>query len=181
MEAYFLPDECTLDHSQIISPKIDNKWLYFCAKWIAEQRPLPTNLEVTFRKGRVSIDPLQLNLQENLQEMIDSVKIIERVSNEEYDQLLATSVVFLHLVDASAVNTVIECIVRNTPIVANRHPALEEYLGSDYPLFYETLDEIPELLKEQKIEQAHQYLSDLDNDELRIDTFMKSVSEIIKG
>jgi uncharacterized protein YdbL (DUF1318 family) len=66
----------------------------------------------------------------------DSVEEIARLRNSDYDALLSQNAVFLELVDASAVNTVMECIVRNTPIFVNRLPALEEVLGTDYPGFY---------------------------------------------
>ena len=51
---------------------------------------------------------------------------ITRLSDDDYDALLTRNIVFLKLVDCSAVNTVIECIERNTVIIVNRHPALEE-------------------------------------------------------
>ena len=64
-----------------------------------------------------------------IKELDSSVKIIDKLSNEDYDNLLTKNIVFIKLVDASAVNTIIECIVRNTPIIVNRLPATEELLG----------------------------------------------------
>jgi hypothetical protein len=66
----------------------------------------------------------------------DNIELIDTLNNQEYDLLLASNIVFIHLVDASAVNTVIECIIRNTPIIVNRHPAVVEILGINYPLYY---------------------------------------------
>ena len=63
-----------------------------------------------------------------------SVEVMEHLSDSAYDELLSENVVFLNLIDASAVNTVIECIVRNTPLIINRLPAIVEILGEDYPL-----------------------------------------------
>lgn len=70
-----------------------------------------------------------------------SVLLLERVSNDEYDRLLVDNIVFLNLFDAGASTTVMECITRGTPVVVNKVGALGEYLGEDYPLFYETLEE----------------------------------------
>ena len=64
-----------------------------------------------------------------------SVEIISTLENEHYDELLSENIVFLKLVDASAVNTIIECIVRCTPILVNRHAAVEEMLGMEIILF----------------------------------------------
>ncbi|KAI8821251.1 hypothetical protein BJ741DRAFT_672688 [Chytriomyces cf. hyalinus JEL632] len=69
-----------------------------------------------------------------------SVEVISRLDNDEYDKLLSENIVFLKLVDASAVNTVIECIVRNTPVLVNRHPAVVEMLGTEYPFYYQKMD-----------------------------------------
>ena len=51
--------------------------------------------------------------------MNDSVRIMERVNDEEYDDLLSSSIVFLNIYDAPAITTVIECLGRNTPILVN--------------------------------------------------------------
>jgi len=50
--------------------------------------------------------------REDLNNTIKSVEITHYKSNEEYDELLSKNIVFLNLVDASAVNTIIECIAR---------------------------------------------------------------------
>jgi hypothetical protein len=68
---------------------------------------------------------------------ISGVTILETMSDVEYDALLSSNIVFLRLHDAVAVNTILECIARNTPIIVNRLPAVEEYLGADYPGLYE--------------------------------------------
>jgi hypothetical protein len=93
---------------------------------------------------------------------------------------LSNSVVFLNLIDVSAANTVIECIVRNTPIIVNRHPALEEYLGKDYPLFYDNLDQVFNLLQEERILEAHNYLKNKDKEFLRIENFLSKISTYLK-
>lgn len=71
----------------------------------------------------------------------DDVSFVDRLSDDEFDSLMTRSLVFVDLIDCSANNVVIDCIARATPLLINRHPALEEYLGADYPLFYESLEE----------------------------------------
>lgn len=114
----------------------------------------------------------------------DSVRMIDYLEKEEYDDLLAHNLVFIKLVDASACNTIIECIVRNTPILVNRLPAVEEYLGIEYPLYYETLEEASAILDNFKqIEEGYKYLQKMNKDFLRIETFIKNLlsSELYKG
>ncbi len=89
----------------------------------------------------------------------DSVVVLDRVPDDEYDDLLCSSIVFLSVYDATSPTTVIECLARNTPIVVNRLPGITEYLGDGYPLLYDTLEEASALLgnKEMLIE-ATEYL-----------------------
>jgi polysaccharide pyruvyl transferase WcaK-like protein len=109
-----------------------------------------------------------------------SVQVIDKLSNEDYDNLLSQNIVFLNLVDCSAVNTVVECIVRNTPIIVNRHPALEEILGTSYPGFYDTLQEASTLCQSnQKIEAMHVYLKKLDKTRYKLETFIDCLQDIM--
>ena len=82
-----------------------------------------------------------------------------RLSNADYDRLLAENIGFVALHDASANNAVIECIARATPILVNRLPAVVEYLGVDYPLYFDTLVEAAEKLMDlHQVRAAHEYL-----------------------
>lgn len=84
---------------------------------------------------------------------------IERVPDEDYDRLLSSSVVFLNLIDAGANTTIVECISRGTPILVNRVGGVSEYLGDDYPLYYECLEEASAKLADlDLLEAASRYL-----------------------
>ena len=88
-----------------------------------------------------------------------SVEIMPFVDDAEYDRLLSENVVLCDLIDSSANNTIVECVVRDTPILINRLPAVEEYLGRDYPLFFSTLDEAAaKLARHADLVAAHEYL-----------------------
>jgi len=90
----------------------------------------------------------------------DSVTQLGRVTDDEYDSLLEDSVVFLNLFDAPANTTVVECIVRNTPLLINRLPGVIEYLGIDYPFYYSSLEEAEAKLQQlDLIEETSKYLS----------------------
>jgi hypothetical protein len=119
-----------------------------------------------------------------IRENHNSVEIISDLSNDDYDDLLASNIVFLQLQDCSAVNTVIECIVRNTILIVNRHPALEEMLGEMYPGFYDANNLVTAALilnDIKRLERCHIYLKKLDKSHLRIETFMKRFVDIILG
>jgi tetratricopeptide (TPR) repeat protein len=83
----------------------------------------------------------------------------QQVSNEEYDRLLSENIVFVELYDANANNVVIECIARATPLLINALPAVVEYLGPDYPLYFASLEEArSKALDLDLLYRGHQYL-----------------------
>lgn len=108
------------------------------------------------------------------------VKLIKYVENDKYDEILSKFVVFIKLNDASAVNTLLECIVRNTPIVINRLPAIEEYLGPKYPLYYNSIEDVPRILNNKRlIVKANSYLKSLNKNFLKIDNFLQSMKQLL--
>lgn len=108
------------------------------------------------------------------------VKMIKYLENDLYDDLLTRYIVFLNLFDASAVNTIIECIVRNTPIIVNKLPAVIEYLGEEYPLYYTDINTVPEMIADKHlIHKASLYLSHLNKDFLTIENFIWNLKNIV--
>lgn len=102
------------------------------------------------------------------------------VSLRRYDQILSCSVVLTELFDASANNVVLECIASSTPLIVNRHPATVEYLGSDYPLFFDDIAEVPALLAEDRLIDAHEYLTAIDSRFLDGEHFARSCEDAIR-
>lgn len=91
-----------------------------------------------------------------------NVETINWVPHTTYDILMSECVVLMEAISAAASNTVVECIIRNTPICINRHPGPEYYLGKKYPLFYDDFDDINQVLTIDNILAAHQYLKTMD-------------------
>lgn len=109
-----------------------------------------------------------------------SVQVIDKLNNNDYDVCLANNIVFLNLVNMSACNTLIECVVRCTPIIINRLPAAEEILGSKYPLFYDNMAEASSLVTNiDKIKAGYKYLKHLDKTELKLETFLTGLHNIL--
>jgi tetratricopeptide (TPR) repeat protein len=84
---------------------------------------------------------------------------IDYLSNDEYDDLLSMNIAFIDLYDTSANNAIVECIARTTPLLINPLPAVKEYLGDDYPMYFHTLAEAAEkALDPVVILETHEYL-----------------------
>jgi hypothetical protein len=122
----------------------------------------------------------------------DNVKTIDFVSNDDYDELLTKNIVFLHLIDASVMKTVLECIARNTPIIVNRHPAVVELLGESYPLFYDSLDsnehssyfrfntQVHQILENTNlIREAHIYMTNMDKTQMDVKYFIEYLKHLV--
>lgn len=110
---------------------------------------------------------------------IDSVKFIDHLDNNDYDVLLSQNIVFLDLYDTSANNAVIECIARGTPLLINRHSATIEYLGEEYPFYFDSLKEANEKLNNVNlIRDTHQYLMTFDKrKQITIEYFKQQFKE----
>jgi polysaccharide pyruvyl transferase WcaK-like protein len=94
---------------------------------------------------------------EDISSQLNSVEILSSITNKEYDHLLTQNIIYIYLVDASAINTVLECAIRQTPIVINKHPAVVEILGKKYPLYLKNdNDHVHVSFKD--IKRAHLYL-----------------------
>nr|WP_315226310.1 hypothetical protein [uncultured Limnohabitans sp.] len=114
-----------------------------------------------------------------------SVEVIEFLDNDAYDELLSENLVFIDFYDTSANNAVIECIARGTPIVVCRHPAVVEYLGKDYPLYYSDYSEVPQLINDdwRVYEASLHMLNNPMKKKLHLECFVHefSCSDVVRG
>lgn len=108
---------------------------------------------------------------------VGEVEQLAEMQAVDYDLLLAENVVLVEVISAAANNTVVECIARNTPLCINRHEGPVYYLGEDYPLFFDDLDEVPYLMTEQKILSAHRHLKSMDKWWIRGGMFRAQIQE----
>ena len=92
-------------------------------------------------------------------ELLYNTREMSHISNNEYDMLLTCNIAFIALHDSSANNAVIECIARATPLLINPLPAVVEYLGKDYPMYFYTLSEAAQKAQDlDLIKLTHEYL-----------------------
>ena len=116
--------------------------------------------------------------------MLASAEIISYLPDNEYDRLLSENIAFIQLYDSSANNAVIECMARATPLLVNPIEAVVEYLGKDYPFYFQTLDEAIEKATDTKlVKETHEYLKSHPNlEKLSRNYFKQSItnSSILK-
>jgi hypothetical protein len=104
-----------------------------------------------------------------------TVTKLNRVNNQEYDIFLSENLVFLDFYDTSANTAIIECIIRNTPILVRKLPAVIEYLGEEYPFYFENLSEAADKLKNiENIIKTYLYLTNMDKTKFTHKYFVNS-------
>ncbi len=120
----------------------------------------------------------------NLDVDVNSVEMMFTKSFKKYDNLITTNIVLIDLIDASANNAVLEMISANIPFFVKKLPAIFEYVGNDYPMFFTDLSEVEEKLKdEEKLKElyaeTHEYLLNFDKSDLDYDYFSKKLLKLI--
>ena len=119
------------------------------------------------------LHPFLASVQHTLQEQWRSVSILNHVSNEEFDKLLTENIVFLPLLKAEAVNSILDCIVRNTPVIVSHLPAVVEYLGPGYPGYFRDYAEAESKIDNPEVVKAcYQYLQRMDKTFLTSEYFL---------
>ena len=108
---------------------------------------------------------------------INDVKMKYTDTFEEYDDYLCKNIVFIDLFDTAANNVVLECIIRTTPLLISRLPGAIYYLGEDYPMFFNNLEEVPSLITNENILKTHNYLKTVKTTSMQ--NFIKVLVNII--
>jgi len=96
----------------------------------------------------------------------------------ELDEMLRANVFAMEVFDASANNVLLDCIAFRTPIFVNRHPAMVEHLGEDYPLYFDHPEQIPDLMG--RVEDAHHHMNRLDLSWMSGERFAMTVADAVE-
>ena len=156
------------------------KFLFFSDRYCAE-----------ILKLEHIVSPLKTNITtKTINNICDSIKnynepttindiTILKTDKTTYDRYLSSGIIFSEYYDVSASNTIMEAIMYKTPIVTNRNAASEEYLGKNYPMFYDHPNQINQLLKENLIIDTHEYLKKINTEKMSIDVFLDKLKKEI--
>jgi hypothetical protein len=114
------------------------------------------------------------------------ITIIKELNNNEYEHIFANSCMYLDIEDTTANNVILECIKFNTPVIVRKIPAVIEYLGIKYPLYFENEKDLNMLENADylcsRIKQANIYLQNMDKSHILCETFNNKIKyDIQKG
>ena len=185
MDNYFSPDSIILSKEGILSNTSKNKLVYYMNEYIKENDfltdelglPPPENFQFELFDNSDIDCVYSSKLRAYILSLLNTVTILEYLPNSEYDKIFSENVIFVNLINCSAANTIIESIVRGTPIIINRLAPAEEYLGKNYPLFYDDVEEIFSLVTTENITKAAKYLGEMDTSKLSIERFIDDIRD----
>ena len=114
---------------------------------------------------------------------INDVDIL-KVNDDNYDEMLLNNILIIPLHCASANNSILEIIIMNAPAFISRNASTEEYIGKDYPLFFNKIEEVNLILEDKillrkKLIEAYEYLISMDKSEFSIENFYKNLQNIV--
>lgn len=104
------------------------------------------------------------------------VRRIDRWNDLQYDAALSKNLLITQPLGCSANNVIIEAMARKVPVICPRHPAIEEYIGPSYPLYFDEIGEIPGLI--DRWHEGYEFLKIQSYDFLHIDNFIKDIAQV---
>ena len=166
-------EESTIKFKPNLFKVNEDKQAVFIGHWLRKFESL-WKLKTPYRK--VILEYPGFNYQTLKLPKDPNVHWESHLGNLDYDLKLAENIVFLDVHDASANNVVIECMARNNPLIVKKTPAIVEYMGEDYPMYFEDLEEASEKMNEDQILEGHKYLEDMDKSKIKFNRFIKDLS-----
>jgi hypothetical protein len=113
-----------------------------------------------------------------------SVDLLHTSNWNQYDKIITSNIIFIDFYDASANTAINELIMSNTPAFIRRLPATEEYLGKDYPMFFDNLTFVETVISNPDYitdvySRTYRYLQNMDKSDLSHEHFGRSLLRLI--
>lgn len=132
-----------------------------------------------FGSNKTYYSNLQVECQIEKYNMSGNTHISKEVNYNTYNSILSQNIAFNDFIGTSANNSILDCIARNTPIIIKKLPAVVEYLGAEYPLYFNELYEVNNLLDNSRIKDAYTYLKNMNKKDLSLFLFIRKIYEIL--
>jgi len=155
---------------------IENRNIYHVGWWLRNYKTfIDVKLPKKYNKLILLKQDIKKNFLTKFKDMITDIEIVDEVDDEEYTKIFSNSCIFSDIIDGVSNNVVLECIKFNTPIFLRRLPSTEEYIGIDYPLFFDNINHLNIIMDDVNldnlIKETHLYLKNMNKKHLLLETF----------
>ena len=112
-----------------------------------------------------------------------SVTVLYTSNFTDYDNLIKHYIVIIDLWGATANNAIMEIMALSIPAYVRRLPSTIEYLGDDYPMFFDNKADIEHEINQDpvllmnRLKRAHYYLQNLKMEKLTLEYFLRSLQD----
>jgi hypothetical protein len=105
---------------------------------------------------------------------------------DEYDSIILNNIIVIHLINASANNAILELMSFNIPFFVNKLDAVIEYIGNDYPLYFNSIHEIENIINNKnllikKMKEASLYLENINKNDISCSYFNSEMLSFINN
>ena len=155
-----------------------------------QYRKISTIFKLQTTKNKIwlpGMDPRSRRMKTMLQrenlDPISSNVTIKYVQSDEYKQILRESLVIIDLWDAAANNAVLDAISCATPILVRRLPAVVEYLGREYPLYFDELFDLNVFIERitiKDLQLAKDHIRSMNREKFTIDKFLSGLKSTVQ-
>ena len=163
-----------------VSKFISNKNIYHIGWWLRNFTSF-CNFKVPENYNKLILlkQDFKREFNEKFLSIDKNIQIMNEVNDDQYKEIFSSSCIFCDLVDAIANNVVLECIKYNTPLIVRRIPSVEEYLGVNYPLFFDDELELSMYADQKKLNkkiiEANEYFLKMDKTPFMLETFSNKI------
>jgi hypothetical protein len=164
-----------------INSFLKNRKFYHIGWWLRNfQTFFDFKVPLSYNKFILIKQEFKQQFKKKFNEIDKDIQLEYNLDDEQYKKLFYNSCIFCDIADCVANNIVLECIKYNTPIIVRRLPSIEEYLGVDYPLFFNDDSELKKLQDEKlmvtKIRDANFYLKKLNKKQFTLQNFSNKIN-----
>lgn len=104
---------------------------------------------------------------------------------EDYDNFIILNIIIIDLWDTNANNSVLECLIRNIPFFVSKIPGIIEYLGEEYPMYFNSINDLENILNNSNInnlyEKTFYYLKNINKNDISFKHFNSQLNTFIKS
>ena len=173
----------TIDYKQ---STLDNIEIYFLGCDNENNVDLLINMNCNYKKNISLIDYESYDITTNeftYKVNQNNINLIIENSKNSFIENIKSNIVFLYIEPYTKTDKIILLIEYNIPFFINKTSSTIEYLGSDYPLYYENIEDLESKINDNEIcsllENGYKYLKEMNKKHMSYEYFNSIIMSLI--